>query len=297
MLFGAGLAEDCAAVKTDQTVLVTTDPITAATFDVGRLSVDVSANDIASSGGKPFACLLTIIVPPDAELQTVKDIMTDAVRRADEAGIDIIGGHTEFSDAVVRPITSVTMFGTCKRAVKSSGAKVGDAVMVTKTLGIEGTIILAAERGREIGLTDEELAEAESLKYKLSVLKEGEVLAGLSSVHCMHDVTEGGIFGAAAEISEAAKVGIEIYADKVPFLPITDKITKALGADKFRFISSGSMLFTTSEPQRAIEALEKAGVSAAVIGKITKEGAFAVFGNEKVAVTVDADELLKVGKK
>ena len=297
VLFGAGLAEDCAAVKTDQTVLVTTDPITAATFDVGRLSVDVSANDIASSGGKPFACLLTIIVPPDAELQTVKDIMTDAVRRADEAGIDIIGGHTEFSDAVVRPITSVTMFGTCKRAVKSSGAKVGDAVMVTKTLGIEGTIILAAERGREIGLTDEELAEAESLKEKLSVLKEGEVLAGLSSVHCMHDVTEGGIFGAAAEISEAAKVGIEIYADKVPFLPITDKITKALGADKFRFISSGSMLFTTSEPQRAIEALEKAGVSAAVIGKITKEGAFAVFGNEKVAVTVDADELLKVGKK
>lgn len=297
VLFGAGLAEDCAAIKTDKTVLVTTDPITASVFDIGRLSVDVSANDVASSGGKPFACLLTIIVPPDAGLDTVEAIMNDAVNRANEAGIDIIGGHTEFSDAVLRPITSVTMFGKAERTVKSSGAKTGDAVMVTKTLGIEGTVILAAERWREAGLTESERAEAESLKSKLSVLAEGEILSGLSSVHCMHDVTEGGIFGAAAEIAEAAKVGIEIYADKVPFLKLTDKLANALNVDKFRLISSGSMLFTTSEPEIAKEALHAADIDAAVIGKITKEGAFAVFGNEKVAVTVDADELLKVGKK
>ncbi len=297
VLFGAGLAEDCAAFRLSDVVLATTDPITAATNDVGRLSIDVSANDIASSGGVPFACLLTIIVPPFAEVDDIAEIMNGAVERANELGIDIIGGHTEFSDAVVRPITSVTMFGKTSRPISASTAKEGDFVLLTKTAGLEGTVILASERGKAIGLSDSELAQAECLKNSLGVTKEGYVLSEIESVHSMHDVTEGGVFGAAAEIAEAAGCGIEIYANDVPFLPLTEKICDALGVDKFRLISSGSMLFTCSEPELAIKKLKSAGIDCAIIGKITNEGAYAVFGDKKQQISVTADELLKVGKQ
>jgi Hydrogenase maturation factor len=114
VLLSSRLAEDCAAVQSDGVILLTTDPITAAGKNLGKLAVLVSSNDIVASGGEPFCCLLTIIAPPTADVSDIAEIMADARAAAAGVNADIVGGHTEFSDAVTRNVVSCTMLGKTK---------------------------------------------------------------------------------------------------------------------------------------------------------------------------------------
>ena len=133
ILQSAGLAEDCAALRTPKILLLTTDPITATGNNAGRLAITVSANDVAVSGGTPLCCLLTIIAPTTASAEDVGKFMKEAHETAEALGVDIVGGHTEFSEAVNRMVVSCTMLGTTRRVVKSSGAKAGDSIVMTKS--------------------------------------------------------------------------------------------------------------------------------------------------------------------
>ena len=174
----AGLAEDCGAVRTNKTLLLTTDPITASGRNAGKLAIYVSANDIAVSGGKPLCCLLTVIAPPSATAEDVGAFMNEASDTARSMGIDIIGGHTEFSDAVNRMVVSCAMVGTTSKIVKSSGAKAGDSIVMTKAAALEATCIMAndyADRLIAGGLTSDELEEARGYIDKIPVLKEAEI--------------------------------------------------------------------------------------------------------------------------
>lgn len=196
ILQSAGLAEDCAALRTPKILLLTTDPITATGNNAGRLAITVSANDVAVSGGTPLCCLLTIIAPTTASAEDVGKFMKEAHETAEALGVDIVGGHTEFSEAVNRMVVSCTMLGTTRRIVKSSGAKAGDSIVMTKSAAIEATAIMANDHADKLlknGLTTEELVEAREYIAKVSVVEDAKIV-WKQNVSCMHDVTEGGVF-------------------------------------------------------------------------------------------------------
>jgi hydrogenase maturation factor len=294
-----GVGEDCAVIDFADTVCVaSTDPITAASSDIGALSVHVSCNDVASSGAEPVALLITLLIPPHAEAHEVEKITRDIADTADSLNVDIVGGHTEVTDAVNRIIVSAVVLGKAGKGsfVKSSGAKEGDVIIMTKYAAIEGTVIIAndyEDRLKEF-LSDDEINQAKALGKSFSVVKEGLAAASFG-ISAMHDITEGGVIGAVHEICSASACGAVIDLDRVPLLPVTKKICEKFHLDPYRLISSGSMIMTVKDGEGLIHALNKAGIRAAVIGLIKKNGVKALAnGIEQSAEPPLSDEIYKL---
>jgi len=299
VVLSANVGEDCAAIDLkDSLCVVSTDPITGAVNDVGALSVHVSVNDIASSGAEPVGILVTILAPPSSDYNEIESVVEQISRTCDELNLDIVGGHTEVTDAVNRIVVSTTVLGKCERdnLVKSSGAKAGDSIIITKHIALEGTSIIAKdyEDSLENVLTREQIEAAKRLSASLSVLTEGTIGAE-NGATSMHDITEGGIYGGLHEVCESAKVGAVIERNLIPILPETKVVCDHFGLNPYRLISSGSMLITTPEPEKLLKELEFAGIMAMVIGKITERGIYAIVDGEKVEIDPPKpDELFKL---
>lgn len=269
------IGEDCTAIEFgDYACVLSTDPITGAEKGIGALAVHISCNDVASSGVKPLALLMTIMAPVSTTEEDIRTIMKEAGEAAAFLGVEIAGGHTEITSAVNKVIVSTTAIGKIpkQKLVKTSGAKLGDAVVMTKYAGLEGTAILAKDREEYLlnKMTAEQLETAQNLSSQISVVKEG-VMAGEFGVNSMHDVTEGGILGAAWEVAESSNTGVEIYVNSIPVLPETKQICDIYKLDPYRLISSGSMIITCQNGEELVMQLMNANIPAAVIGKIIEK--------------------------
>ena len=280
VLLGAGVGEDCAALtlEADEVFVMSTDPITGTGKEMGSLAVITTANDLASSGAEPVGVMLTILLPEESEEALLKEIMRDAEATCEKFHMQILGGHTEVSAAVNRPVISVSGVGKVKKdaMIKTGGARPGMDIVVSKWIGIEGTVILAKERERELlgRYATTFIDRSKDLDAYISVLSEAAV-AARSGVSAMHDITEGGIFGALWEMAEASGVGLEIDLKKIPVLQETIEICEFFGLNPYELISGGSMLMAAEDGNQLVHELEKAGIPAAVIGK-------AMAGNDRV---------------
>lgn len=297
---GPAIGLDCAIIRSQEGVMVvSSDPITGASADVGRIAIHVSCNDIACAGIKPTAIMLVVIAPASATREELVHVIDQASEAAKEVGIDIVGGHTEVSDAVNRFILMTTAFGFSKQdvTISASGARPGDSILMTKYTALEGTAILAADFKERLSsvLTGEELTAAMALIRQISVVKEGALCGGLQ-VHAMHDVTEGGILGAVWEITEASRCGCMIRLKDIPILPETKKICDFLELNPYALISSGSMIIATDEPQKVIEVLTQNGIHCKEIGKIVEKNRQYVDNNGQIheLLPPEADELYKI---
>ena len=296
-LSGAGIGADCAWIRTGEDLMVTSsDPITAGGAESGTLAIHVSCNDIAACGVRPSGILIVIIAPPSATEDDIRMTVDQASREAQALGVDIVGGHTEISDAVNKMIVVSTAFGLVRKGgcVPLGKALPGDSLIMTKTAAIEGSFIAANEHKEKLAgkVSEEDIKEALSYKDLISVVREGAACGSLrsasgkmredgfalSAVNLMHDVTEGGVFGAAFEMADFSKTGVVIDKRKVPFTKATDSICRALGLDPFRLISSGSLMIASPEPDLVMAELKKRGVASTVIGRFTDidEGKFFV---------------------
>ena len=276
VLTGAGIGEDCCAVRLGKnTVVLSGDPITAAKSGAGTLAMYVTANDIAAAGAKPVCAIVTLLFPTDIEEYEITNLVEELTDTARSMGVAIGGGHTEITPAVVQTVINVTMMGEpiADQMISSAGAQVGDALVMSKSAAIEGTLILADDfPDRFAGKLDGfDYLQLDCLRPCLSVQKEGKTGAE-QQVHAMHDVTEGGVIGAACEMARAASLGLELDIKSIPVLPVTQKLCAFCGIDPLRFVSSGSMLMATNEPDALISALHAQHVDACVIGRFVREG-------------------------
>lgn len=300
IILGAGIGEDCSAIdlNDDEIFLVSTDPITGAVEDAGYLAVHVSCNDIASSGGEPVGILLTILLPETSSMDQLNKIMKDAEKAAREINIEIIGGHTEITDAVNRPIISTTAIGKAQREriIYTGKGEVGQDIIMTKWAGLEGTAILAKDFEEKLlnNFTKEFLCNAQSLNKFLSVVPEGKIASEYGATS-MHDATEGGILGAIWEIAEASNVGVVVYLDEIPVKKETIEICKYFDISPYRLISSGCMIIASYEGQKLVNELKRNNIDAKVIGKIKKEDRIYIHnGNISPLEQPDVDELYKI---
>jgi hydrogenase expression/formation protein HypE len=270
----SGIGEDCSVINFGEyECIVSTDPITGADKNIGKLAVHINCNDIASCGVEPIGILVTILVPPTATLDDIKNIMKEIDEETKKLNVEILGGHTEVTEAVNRIVVSCTAIGKAKAqaAVATSGAKLGDDIVVTKLLCLEGTSIIVNDYLHRVGdiLTDEEIEIAKDYVNSISVVNEG-LIAGEFGVNAMHDITEGGVLGALWEIAEASNLGFKVYDEKMPVSDITYKICKKLNVDPLKFISSGSMLITTTNGKELTKKLNSKGIQATIIGNMTE---------------------------
>jgi len=293
------VGEDCSIIDFgDCEGIFSTDPITGANENVGKLAVHINCNDIASSGGEPIGILVTILAPTSSSLEEINKVMNEIDEEAAKIGVEIIGGHTEVTSAVNKMIISVTVIGKNLKgkSIKTAGAKVDDDIIVTKALGLEGTYILINDYEERIQriLSKEEIKFGKSLINKISVLEEGKI-GGEFGVHSMHDITEGGLLGGLFEVAMASNKGFKIFKDKIPMLDITKKVCEEFKIDPLRLISSGSMLITTKNGDGLIKKLKEKGIDAGIIGKISEHGGILVDkGNEINVEPPKRDELFNI---
>ena len=293
MLVGATYGGDTASILSEGAFCVHTDPITGETKEIGSLAIKVVLNDISAGFGEPVAILLTILLPESADESDVKRIMLDAEEEAEKWNVEIIGGHTEFTDAVNRPIVNAVGIGIKDVNYTPYLPKAGDDVLITKSIALEGSFILAEKYENLLNLSMDEREELKEYVASTSVREEARIvrISGIKAL--MHDVTEGGILGATSELCDVASIGIMLNKSDIPLSNLTQKICNILEVDPYRLISSGSMLIVTPNGRELRQALLQGGVNATFVGKvIDKKGAY-IDSEETKQIFAMPDELYR----
>jgi HAD superfamily hydrolase (TIGR01509 family) len=294
LLVAAGVGQDVAAVDVslDEVLVVHGDPITLSGQELGRSAVQVNANDVATAGAAPRWFLATVLLPRGTSGAEALCLLGDIADAAGELGVTLVGGHTEVTDVVARPVVSGTMLGVVGRAGlrDKRAARPGDRVVLTKAVAVEGTALLAAEFGDDLlaaGLSDEELARCRRFLEDISIVPEARAAARLDDVVAMHDVTEGGVATALEELAVACGCGVVVELERVPVYPETRRVCAALGLDPLGLIASGSLLIVCRPATVAtlLAALQAEGVAAAEIARLTdsEAGVQALDGDRPVA--------------
>jgi len=277
VIVGPSVGEDAAIIDLgDGRVLVVhNDAITGAVKSLGWLAVHIVSNDIAVRGARPRWFLMSLFLPEEDFESAVDEIMGQVDRAAKELGLMVIGGHTEVTSGIDRPIIGTTALGLARRDgyVTTSGARIGDYIIVTKGVGIEGTAIICtdfADHLRKRGIDEGIISCGARFLDMVSVVNEAILLAENGLATAMHDPTEAGLLGGLAELAYASKKTIEAYEDSIPMFKETAIVTSALNVDPLRLISSGALVATIppDKVSRALKILGDEGVEARIIGRV-----------------------------
>ena len=308
VVVGPRVGEDAAVIDMgDRYLVATTDPITFATDEIGWYALHVNANDIAVRGARPRWFLATLLLPGGATSDAVVDALFAQLHAAcDELEVTLVGGHTEITHGLDRPIVVGTMLGEVEKAklVTTGGARVGDAVVLTKGVPLEGAAIIAREKETELlerGVRPAVIKRAKGfLKTPgLSVLPEAEIACELAEVHAMHDPTEGGIATALHELAAAANVGLRIDRERLVVLPEGRTLCEAFGLDPLGTIASGALLLTLApaEAGLVIHALARESIDCHFIGQVVprEQGVTLVSGSRQEPMPVfPQDEITRL---
>lgn len=283
VLLGPGIGLDCAILDLDQQVLVLkSDPITFASEEIGWYAVQVNANDIATTGAAPRWMMVTVLLPEgQTTSEMVEKISAQLFSACQSIGVSLIGGHTEITYGLDRPILSATMIGEVERQrlVTPAGAKQGDCLLLTKGVPIEATAILAREfPGR---LTDPrhpaflskvELQHARDFLHLpgISVLKDAQTAIQAGRVHAMHDPTEGGLLTALWELAQACGRSLKVNLDSIHIPDVSGRICQIMDINPLAAIASGALLMAVeAEDAPAIcSALAKEQIPCNQIGEV-----------------------------
>jgi hydrogenase expression/formation protein HypE len=276
VLLGPGIGLDCAIVDLGATLLVfKSDPITFATEDIGWYLVQVNANDIATTGAIPRWLMVTALLPEaTTSTESVKSIARHIFNACSALGISVIGGHTEITYGIDRPILSGTIIGEVQREqlILPNGARPGDRLLLTKGVPIEATAILAREFADQLStvLSPAEIQQAQKYLYEpgISILRDARLATAAGQVTAMHDPTEGGLATALWELAEASQCSLVLEPSAVLIPQLSARICNFFHLNPYAAIASGALLMAVdpSGTQEIIAALQQEGISCAEIG-------------------------------
>lgn len=253
-----------------QYLIVSSDPVTGVQEDIGWYAVNVSANDVATSGAKPRFLNSIVLLPENSDISIAKDIAKQIDNAAKKLQISIVGGHTEVTPNLKQVIVATTAFGITKKYITSANVKEDDIILMTKTAGIEGTSILARTfKDKFKTINPIIFQKASEMINQISIVKEAEILFNTGKVHAMHDPTEGGIIGGIYEMALASCIGFNIKEDKIDVADETKAICNNLKIDPTKLMGSGCLLAAVDPDgiESVINELEKNGLKSTAIGK------------------------------
>jgi hydrogenase expression/formation protein HypE len=268
------VGEDACAIEIPGGILIAaTDPITLSSAEIGRLAVIVNANDLAVTGARPRWFLAVILVPPGTGESVVRDLFAAVGAALTEVGACLVGGHTEVTPVVTRPIVIGQMLGLAEagRFVATGGVIPGNVVVQVGPAPVEGAAVLAEEAAGRLGGMDTAVRAAARAAFDrpgISVV-EPALLAARLGATALHDPTEGGLATGLHELADASGVRIRIDRRAVLWFEPGLAVCRALGADPWSTLASGTLLsaFPAATVEVALQALAEQGYAAAAIGE------------------------------
>ena len=294
ILLGPGPGLDCAVIDIGNNLLILkSDPITFTTDQIGYYLVQVNANDIATTGAEPRWLLLTLLLPEKKTTpEIVRQLTAEIFDACSKLNVSVIGGHTEVTKGIDRPIAVASMLGvvTRERLVVPTGACPGDRILLTKGVPIEATAILSREFPESLvgvfNRVDLNKAQDYLMDPGISVVRDSKLAMEAGTVTAMHDPTEGGIKTALWELADACQHTLVVDLARIPILPLAARICDHFKIDPFSAISSGALLLT-SPPDESIKiskSLTDAGINCSDIG-------FVQAGKSVVCYSVDGENV------
>jgi len=281
VVMGAALGEDAAALDMaggPGLLVAAADPITFPTDRPGWYAVQINANDVAAMGAVPRWFLATILLPPSATLDLAETLMAQISDACAALGVSVVGGHTEVTLGLTRPLICGCMLGEVApdRLVGSGGAQPGDTVLLLGGVGVEGTALLAQEAALALaaaGLTDQELRRAAGFLADpgISVVAAAQAVCAVSRPHALHDVTEGGVATGLRELASSSGVGLLVHAAALPIAPQTLRICATLGLHPWGLLGSGALLAAIAphDAPAVLAQAQRQGIACAAIGAVT----------------------------
>ena len=280
VVLGPQPGEDAALIDFgDRYLVCATDPITFATDLIGWYLVQINANDLAVMGATPRWLMATLLIPQEMTADDLHRIFDQMLEACTALDISLVGGHTEITYELPRPIAIGAMQGEVAkdRVVLTSGAQSGDSIILTKGVAIEGTAILAREASDALiraGLSSDVVNTAKSLLFSpgISVVEAARLACDTVNVHAMHDPTEGGLATGLLEMATSAQVGLTVEAQSIPILPECRAFCEALELEPLGLIASGALLLTVDprDTPKLIKAFTQNKIAASEIGRITQ---------------------------
>ena len=294
---GAGVGIDCAvlAFADGEESVLSTNPVSAPADMVCTYAIHKAMNNVAAAEAEPVGIMLSAMLPEDTEEKELQDMMKQAEDICGQFNVQLIGGHTESAAILAMPVITATCIGKRRKDVTRNGRtaeliKPGQDVVISKWIGLEGTVRIAREHQKELltrypsGMIDEAIA----FEKFLSVIP--EAATAVKSGACgIHDVSQGGIFAALWEMAHGADVGLEIDLRKLPIRQETIEICEFFDLNPYELLSGGSLLMTAEDGNGLVLALEKEGIPAVVVGKTTD-------GNDRVLLNEEEKRFLEPPK-
>ena len=301
VITGAAYGEDAAAIDLgEETLVVSSDPISLAAESAGTLGVHIAANDVAASGADP-EFLTNVILLPDDDPDTLDTLTTQLDAAAKSIDVAIVGGHTEYLSELSRPTLSLTCLGRTDQYVPTGGVSAGDRILLTKGAAVEGTAILASDFAstlRDRGVDEGVIDSATGFFDEISVLPESQIAR--EHANAMHDPTEGGVRAGLVELAAASGVDLVIERDRVPIRPETETICAAMDVDPLAIFGSGALLVSvpSSAAETVISALADAGIDAGTIGHAIEPdaGEPEPTGDTEGALVLDGERIADPGR-
>lgn len=308
VIVGPSFGVDGAVVRIGGRFLVTSmDPITGALERIGWEAINVNANDVATFGVQPAFFSSCILLPENSTEKTVETICQQIDLGAKDLDIAVIGGHSEITPNLHFPIVIGCCMGIAGKEgyVTTKDAKPSNSLILTKSIGMEGTAILASDRDNQLRkeLGKAALERARSFSMSISVVREALLAFKTGHVTAMHDPTECGVAGGLHELADASNVGFRIYEERMPIAQETKDICEFFGIDPLQLIASGSLLIAVEEPfsSKVIEVLDRNGISATVIGDVLPSSSSRLIvdqqGNAEELVRPSSDHLWRALKE
>ena len=241
LLVGTETGDDAAVWRLDDEtcIVATTDffmPMVDNPFDFGRIAAANALSDVYAMGGRPILALAIVGMPIDKmPTSMIREILRGGAATATEAGVPIAGGHSIDSP---EPTYGLAVIGLVspKALRRNSGARPGDAMILTKPIGV-GIYSAAFKKG---ALSEEGYGEMLGFMTRLNVV--GAELARMKEVHAMTDVTGFGLLGHALEMARGAGVTVRLRLDDVPLLNQAESLVQAAyftGASERNWSSHG----------------------------------------------------------
>lgn len=308
VLLGPGIGRDAAVVCIDDVRLVLkSDPITFATDAIGWYALHVNANDVACAGATPRWFLASVLLPEGTSAARAQQVLDDLSSAASELGVTLVGGHTEVTAGLDRPIVAGTMVGVLDRnlLLAPERARPGDAILLVRGIAIEGTALLARECADRLrGSLGEDLLERCQRFLRdpgLSIVPAARLLRDQlgAQLKYLHDPTEGGLATGLHELATACRVGIVIEADAILTYPETQAVCRVLDLDPLGLIASGALLAVVAPEaaQPALDALTAVGIPAARVGELHPDPTVRVLvdaSGERPLPTFAVDEVARL---
>jgi len=283
-------------------LVAASDPITFTAEEIGWYAVHVNANDVVCMGALPRWFLATVLVPEGTVEADIAEIFDQMDRACEEVGAGLVGGHTEITAGIDRPILVGTMLGVTTHWVSAAGARPGDALLLAGGIAVEGTAILARDAADRLAgrVDDVVLDRARRFLHDpgISVLRPARAALASGAVHALHDPTEGGLAAGIHELCDASGTGARVDLQAVHVFDETRALAGPFGIDPMGLIASGSLLITVPDDDATavLDELSGQAIHAARIGSIQHAalGVMAVEdGGERPLPRFEADEIGK----